>query len=66
MDGKTSSFNYKYLPNYDLFEKFIKLEKVQKYIQYYKGEEVINGIFEVIKQLIDELFEKFDKKIFKK
>ena len=37
----------------------MKLEKVHKYIQYYQGEEVINGIFNDIKPLIDELFTRF-------
>ena len=48
------SFSYKDLPNYDLFEEFMMKEKVQKYIQYYQGEEVINGIFNDIKPLIDK------------
>jgi heat shock protein HspQ len=47
------------LPNYDLFEKFRKKEKVQKYIQFYQENEVINGIFNDIKPLIDELFTRF-------
>ena len=53
------SFSYKDLPNYDLFEEFMMKEKVQKYIQYYQGEEVINGIFNDIKPLIDDLFKRF-------
>jgi hypothetical protein len=57
-----NSLSYKDLPNYDLFEKFISIKKVQEYIQtnIYEGyAEVIDGIFNDIKPLIDELFKRF-------
>ena len=38
----------------------MKIEKVNKYIQFYQEKEVIiNGIFNDIKHLIDELFKRF-------
>ena len=58
----TGSTSYKDLPNYDLFEKFIKLKKVQQFIQnvIYEGYgDAISGIFKDIKPLIDELFKRF-------
>ena len=59
LDDNAGSFSYKDLPNYDLFEKFIKIEKVNKYIQFYQEREVINDIFNDIKPLIDDLFKRF-------
>ena len=53
------SFSYKDLPNYDLFEEFMKIEKVNQYIQFYQENEVINGIFNDIIPLIDKLFTRF-------
>ena len=61
-DNLPTSTSYKDLPNYDLFEKFISIKKVQEYIQtnIYEGyAEVIDGIFNDIKPLIDELFKRF-------
>ena len=59
MNGNAGSFSYKDLPNYDLFEEFMKIEKVNQYIQFYQENEVINGIFNDIKPLIDKLFKRF-------
>ena len=59
---ESGSTSYMDLPNYDLFEKFIKIKKVQKFIQnvVYDGyADVISGIFNDIKPLLDELFERF-------
>ena len=59
---ESGSTSYMDLPNYDLFEKFIKLKKVQEFIQnvIYEGYgDAISGIFKDIKPLIDELFKRF-------
>ena len=48
----TGLISYKDLPNYDLFEKFIKLKKVKQFIQNVVFEgyaDVISGIFNDIK-----------------
>ena len=50
------------MPNYDLFEKFIKLEKVKEFINENVNDqsgEIITGIFDEIKPLVDELFKRF-------
>ncbi len=60
LDSNANSFSYMDLPNYDLFKEFMMKEKVQKYIQFYEDKkEVINGIFNDIKPLIDKLFKRF-------
>jgi len=62
LDDLPISTSYKDLPNYDLFEKFINIKKVKEYIQtnMYDGYgKVIDGIFNDIKPLIDELFKRF-------
>ncbi len=59
---ESGSISYMDLPNYDLFEKFIELRKVKQFIQnvVYDGyADVISGIFNDIKPLLDELFERF-------
>ena len=60
--NKVISVNYENLPNYDLFEKFIKLKKVQEFIDLNVNneyEEIVTGIYDEIKPLVDELFKRF-------
>ena len=60
--SKEEMLNYKNLPNYDLFEKFIKMEKVKQFLDenIFQGYgQIIDGIFNDIKPLITELFKRF-------
>ena len=64
VENNENSLDYKNLPNYDLFEKFIKIKKVKDYLNnnvfqgnYYS--QTIDGIFEEIKPLLKELFNRF-------
>jgi F0F1-type ATP synthase membrane subunit b/b' len=60
--NKPISVDYNNLPNYDLFEKFIKLKKVKEFIETNVNggyEEIITGIYDEIKPLVDELFKRF-------
>jgi hypothetical protein len=60
--SKEEMINYKNLPNYDLFEKFINMEKVKQYLDENISQgygEIIDGIFNDIKPLITELFKRF-------
>ena len=60
--SKEEMLNYKNLPNYDLFEKFINMEKVKQYLDENISQgygEIIDGIFNDIKPLITELFKRF-------
>ena len=58
-----NSLVYKNLPNYDLFEKFIKIQKVKDYLNnnIFKGAftKRIDGIFKEIEPLLKELFNRF-------
>ena len=54
--SKEEMMSYKNLPNYDLFEKFINIKKVKEYLE---DREIIDGIFDEIKPLIKELFNRF-------
>ena len=50
------------LPNYDLFEKFINMEKVKQFLDENISQgygQIIDGIFNDIKPLITELFKRF-------
>jgi hypothetical protein len=60
--SKEEMINYKNLPNYDLFEKFINMEKVKQYLDENISQgydQIIDGIFNDIKPLITELFKRF-------
>ena len=60
--SKEEMLNYKNLPNYDLFEKFINMEKVKQYLDENISQgygQIIDGIFNDIKPLITELFKRF-------
>ena len=60
--SKEEMLNYKNLPNYDLFEKFINMEKVKQYLNeniFQNDSQIIDGIFNDIKPLITELFKRF-------
>ena len=58
-----NSLVYKNLPNYDLFEKFIKIQKVKDYLNnnIFKGAftKRTDGIFKEIEPLLKELFNRF-------
>ena len=60
--SKEEMIDFKKLPNYDLFEKFINMDKVKEYLEeniFNYNQEIISGIFTQIKPLIDELFKRF-------
>ena len=60
--SKEEMIDFKKLPNYDLFEKFINIEKVKEYLEeniFNDNQEIISGIFTQIKPLINELFKRF-------
>ena len=60
--SKEEMLNYKNLPNSDLFEQFINMEKVKQYLNeniFKSNNRIIDGIFNDIKPLITELFKRF-------
>ena len=63
VENNENSLDYKNLPNYDLFEKFIKIKKVKDYLNnnifqgYYS--QTIDGIFKEIEPLLKQLFNRF-------
>ena len=63
VENNENSLDYKNLPNYDLFEKFIKIKKVKDYLNnnIFKGAftKRIDGIFKEIEPLLKELFNRF-------
>ena len=60
--SKEEMIDFKKLPNCDLFEKFINMEKVKQYLNeniFQSNNRIIDGIFNDIKPLITELFKRF-------